>query len=82
MNTRFLETFVTLAKLHSFRATAAALHATPAAISQRIKALEDELQTALVDRESREFRLTPNGEYLLGYAKGVVEAARRLQAAA
>ncbi len=82
MNTRFLETFVTLAKLHSFRATAAALHATPAAISQRIKALEDELQTALVDRESREFRLTPNGEYLLGYAKSVVEAARRLQAAA
>src|SRR5207253_842452 len=36
-----------------------ALHATPAAISQRIKALEDQLQTAQVDRESRESRLTP-----------------------
>ena len=33
MNTRFLETFVALAQLRSFRATARALHATPAAIS-------------------------------------------------
>lgn len=82
MNTRFLETFVTLAKLRSFRTTATALHATPAAISQRLKALEDELKTTLVDRESRDFRLTPNGEYLLGYAKAVVEATRQLQAAA
>jgi DNA-binding transcriptional LysR family regulator len=82
MNTRFLETFVTLAKLRSFRTTATALHATPAAISQRLKALEDELQTTLVDRESRDFRLTANGEYLLGYAKAVVEATRQLQAAA
>jgi len=82
MNTRFLETFVTLAKLRNFRTTATALHATPAAISQRLKVLEDELHTVLVDRESREFRLTPNGEYLLGYAKAVVEATRRLQAAA
>ena len=45
MNTRFLETFVTLAQLRNFRATARALHATPAAISQRIKALEGELKT-------------------------------------
>ncbi|MGF6470358.1 DNA-binding transcriptional LysR family regulator [Paraburkholderia youngii] len=82
MNTRFLETFVTLAKLRSFRTTATALHATPAAISQRLKALEEELQTTLVDRESRDFRLTANGEYLLGYAKAVVEATRQLQAAA
>lgn len=50
MNTRFLDTFVTLAKLRSFRATAAELHATPAAISQRVKALEDELGTVLIDR--------------------------------
>ncbi|QCP48950.1 LysR family transcriptional regulator [Trinickia violacea] len=82
MNTRFLDTFITLAKLRSFRTTATELHATPAAISQRVKALEDELGTVLIDRESREFRLTPNGEYLLGYAKAVVDATRELQAAA
>ncbi|MET0265253.1 MAG: LysR family transcriptional regulator [Duganella sp.] len=82
MNTRFLETFVTLAQLRSFRATARALHATPAAISLRIKTLEDELQTELIDRNSKEFRLTAHAEYLLGHAKAVVDATRRLQAAA
>ncbi|TFW23735.1 LysR family transcriptional regulator [Duganella callida] len=82
MNTRFLETFVTLAQLRSFRATARALHATPAAISLRIKTLEDELQTELIDRNSKDFRLTATAEYLLGHAKAVVDATRRLQAAA
>ena len=78
MNTRFIETFVTLAQLGSFRATARALHATPAAISLRIKTLEEELQTELIDRSSKEFRLTPNAEYLLSYAKSVLDATRRL----
>lgn len=82
MNTRFLETFVVLAQLRSFRATARALHATPAAISLRIKSLEDELQTELVDRSAKDFRLTANAEYLLSHAKAVVDATRRLQSAA
>ena len=82
MNTRFIETFVLLAQLRSFRATARALHATPAAISLRIKRLEEMLQTELIDRSSKEFRLTANAEYLLGPAKAVVDAARRLQTAA
>jgi DNA-binding transcriptional LysR family regulator len=82
VNTRFVETFVTLAHLRSFRATARALHATPAAISLRLKNLEEELCTQLIDRNAKEFRLTADGEYLLGYAKAVVEAARRLRAAA
>ncbi|MET3129860.1 DNA-binding transcriptional LysR family regulator [Oxalobacteraceae bacterium GrIS 1.11] len=82
MNTRFLDTFVTLAQLRSFRATARALHATPAAISLRIKSLEAELQTVLIDRSSKQFRLTANAEYLLGHAKAVVEATHRLQTAA
>ncbi|SFU56646.1 LysR family transcriptional regulator [Pseudoduganella namucuonensis] len=82
MNTRFLETFVTLAQLRSFRATAHALHATPAAISLRIKTLEEELQTELIDRGAKDFRLTAHAEYLLGHAKAVVDATRRLQSAA
>jgi DNA-binding transcriptional LysR family regulator len=82
MNTRFLETFVTLSELRNYRATARALHATPAAISLRIKSLEDELGAALVDREAKEFRLTPQGESLLGHARNVVAAARRLHAVA
>jgi DNA-binding transcriptional LysR family regulator len=82
VNTRFIETFVTLAQLRSFRATARAMHATPAAISLRIKNLEDELQTELIDRSSKEFRLTANAEYLLSHAKSVLDATRRLQNAA
>jgi DNA-binding transcriptional LysR family regulator len=82
VNTRFIETFVVLAQLRNFRATARALHATPAAISLRIKSLEDELGTELIDRSATEFRLTPNAEHLLSYAKSVVNATRALQTAA
>jgi len=82
MNTRFLETFITLAQLRNFHATARALNATPAAISLRIKSLEDELRTTLIDRSAKGFRLTPSGENLLGYAKTVVDAAAKLRSAA
>ncbi|AKJ70139.1 hypothetical protein PATSB16_02320 [Pandoraea thiooxydans] len=82
MNTRFIETFVTLAHLRSFRATARELHATPAAISLRVKSLEQELGTDLIDRSSKTFRLTANGEHLLSHARAVVGAVRKMQAAA
>jgi len=82
MNTRFLETFVTLAQLESFRATARVLHATPATISLRIRSLEDELKTELVDRSTTGFRLTPSGQNLLGPSKNVVNATRALREAA
>ncbi|WP_347554835.1 LysR family transcriptional regulator [Robbsia sp. KACC 23696] len=82
MNTRFLETFVTLAELESFRATARVLHATPAAVSLRIKSLETELKTVLVDRDHPVFRLTPAGQALLGPARAVVDAAQALRVAA
>ncbi len=82
MNTRFLETYITLAQLRNFHATARAMNATPAAISLRIKSLEDELGTKLIDRSAKGFRLTPNGEHLLGYARTVVAAAAKLQGAA
>jgi DNA-binding transcriptional LysR family regulator len=82
MNTRFIETFVTLAQQGSFRATARLLHSSPGTISTRIKALEDELKTELIDRAATEFSLTPAGQALLGPAKSVVEAARALRQAA
>lgn len=82
MNTRFLETFVVLAQLRNFRATARTLNATPAAVSLRIKSLEDELGTQLVDRAAKGFQLTPGGEILLGYARTVVDAAAKMLTAA
>jgi DNA-binding transcriptional LysR family regulator len=82
MNTRFIETFVTLAQQGSFRATARLLHSSPATISALIKALEDELRTELIDRTASDFRLTSSGQALLTHAKKVVEAARALRQAA
>jgi DNA-binding transcriptional LysR family regulator len=79
VNTRFVETFVTLCRLRSFRATANVLHATPAAISMRIKALEDELRVALIDRTSPDFRLTPQGEGVLAHARRLLDSARALE---
>ena len=82
MNTRFVETFLTLARLGNFRATAAAMHATPAAISLRIKTLEAELGVELIERDAAAFQLTANGERLLAHARSVVQATRSLQLAA
>lgn len=82
MNTRFLETLLSLARSGSIRATARELHATPAAISSRIKALEAELGVTLVDRGTSQFRLSDDGERLLNHAREVVHAARTLQLAA
>ncbi|MFB9122548.1 LysR family transcriptional regulator [Paraburkholderia dipogonis] len=82
MNTRFLETFVTLAQLENFRATARLLNTTPATVSLRIRSLEDEFKTELIDRSSAKFRLTPAGQNLVGLAKNVVNATRILQESA
>lgn len=79
MNTKFVETFVTLCRLRSFRATADVLHATPAAISMRIKALEDDLRVALIDRTAPMFRLTPHGEGVLAHARKLLDSARALE---
>jgi DNA-binding transcriptional LysR family regulator len=82
MNTRFIETFVTLAQQGSFRRTACLLHSSPATISTRIKVLEDELKTELIDRTAPDFRLTQSGRALLVFAERLVDATRAFKEAA
>ena len=79
MNTRFLETLVVLARLKSFRETAEVLHATQAAASQRIAALEEELGVVLVERGTRGLRLTPVGEQVAHQAERIRALARELK---
>ncbi|HEM8498452.1 TPA: LysR family transcriptional regulator, partial [Burkholderia multivorans] len=67
MNTRFLETFVWLATLKSFRLTADKLHATQGAVSSRIASLEQDLGVRLFDRGSKEVTLTRDGSKALKY---------------
>lgn len=79
MNTRFLETFAWLSRLGSFRETARQMHATQAAVSQRIATLEDELGAVLVDRSARGLKLTPVGERVLQQAERLLALERELR---
>lgn len=69
MNLKFLETFVWVAKLKSFRLTAEKLFTTQASISSRIAVLESELGVKLFLRDSRGVSLTPDGLKVLDYAE-------------
>ena len=64
-----LETFVHLARLRHFGRTAKHLNTTQPAISSRLAALERELGVQLIDREGREFHLTPAGHEALRVIK-------------
>ena len=56
----------------SFTKTADALGLTQPAISQHIKQLEEELGIKIFYRGNNEFRLTPDGEIVLEYARRLV----------
>ncbi|MGN6084111.1 LysR substrate-binding domain-containing protein [Trinickia sp.] len=73
-----LRAFEAAARLGSFKAAAAELFVTPAAISQQIVALETYVGAALFDRLNRAVRLTPTGAAL---AKEVSGAFAQLQTA-
>jgi len=82
MNTRFVEAFVWIARLGSFRAASERLHITQGAISNRIAALEEELGAKVFDRDPRELRLTPIGLRLLDYSERMLELRREMVALA
>lgn len=63
-----LRVFRTVAQSLSFRQAAEELFLTQPAISQNIKALEDELGTALFNRTGGRVSLTPAGAILHGFA--------------
>jgi len=79
MNTRFLETLAWLSRLGSFRETARQMHATQAAVSQRIAALEDDLGTLLIDRTARGLKLTPVGGRVLQYAERLLAMEKEMR---
>ena len=70
-----LESFVWVAKLGSFRATAERLNTTQPNISVRISQLESVLGVRLFYRDSGSVALTPIGHSLLGQAERVLQAA-------
>ncbi|MDN7177105.1 LysR family transcriptional regulator [Caballeronia sp. SEWSISQ10-4 2] len=80
MNLKFLDTFIWVARLHSFSLAADKLHSTQAAISSRIAVLEEELGARLFTRDPKGVTLTREGERVLQHAEQVTQAMLRLRA--
>jgi DNA-binding transcriptional LysR family regulator len=81
MNLRFLEAFVWVARVKSFRAAAEKLNMTQSAVSSRIATLESEFGRRLFDRDPREVRLTAAGRTLLIHAERLLHDGRAMRAA-
>jgi DNA-binding transcriptional LysR family regulator len=81
VNLKFLETFVWVARLKSFRLTAEKLFSTQASISSRIAALEDEVGVRLFVRDSKGVSLTSEGLRVLEYAEHIMETLQGMKAA-
>ncbi len=72
-----LATFSKAAELSSFTAAAKELGMTQAAVSQRIHALEHELETALFERRGGRVFLSDAGRRLYEYAEQILELHRK-----
>ncbi|APU13578.1 MULTISPECIES: LysR family transcriptional regulator [Actinoalloteichus] len=89
VDTRVLRYFVAVAEHLNFTRAAEQLFISQPALSRQIRQLETELRTPLLERTSREVRLTPAGEELLPAARRLItdwqtaqRAARTVAAAA
>jgi DNA-binding transcriptional LysR family regulator len=77
-----LRIFVITQRKGSLSAAARSLSLSPATISRRISALEEELGVQLVDRTSRNLKMTEAGQAFLEHAEVVLEAMAEAEEAA
>jgi DNA-binding transcriptional LysR family regulator len=80
MDTRFLESFLTVVEAGSMAEAARRLGITPAAVAQRIQALEQEIGAQLLSRAGRTVRPTEAGTAILTRSRQVVREVRDLRA--
>jgi len=78
MNIRFLEAFVWVARLGSFKAAADKLDTTQAATSARIATLEDQFGVRLFERDKRHVALTNTGAELVKHAEEILAVLARM----
>lgn len=82
MDTRFLESFTTVVESGSLAEAARRLNLTPAALAQRIRALEQELGVRLLARTGRTVQPTEAGAAILLRARLFLREVRDLRALA
>ena len=66
---RQMRYFIAVVETNSFFKAGEICHISQSAISQQIKALENELQVQLLERNGRKFTVTPAGQYFYEQAK-------------
>jgi len=76
MDLELLRTFLELNRTRHFGRAAEALFVTQAAVSSRLKSLEQQLGVTLFDRTTREIRLTPEGGRLIRHSEKLIAAWR------
>ena len=82
MDTRFLQTFVSVVELGSIAEAARRLNLTSAAIAQRVQALEAELDAQLIIRVGRNVRPTEAGRAVYERSGSLLQSLQALKAAA
>ena len=82
MDTRFLESFVAVVEQGSLAEAARRLNLTPAAVAQRIRALESEIGARLLFRSGRTVRPTQSGAAILVHARDFLGRLRDLKSIA
>ncbi len=78
MDTANLQAFIKVAESGSFSVAAQQLFVTQPAVSKRIKQLEQQLDSKLIDRKGKQIHLTQTGQALLPRARDILN---RIQAA-
>src|SRR5262245_27932388 len=82
MDTRFLETFISVVEHGSIAEAARHLDLTSAAVAQRIHALERDIGTRLLLRSGRTARPTEAGVAILGRARNLLRDTRDIKSVA
>ena len=78
MNTKNLEYFIKVVEAGSFTKAAEEAFISQSAISQQVKALEDELGYKLMNRDKKGFELTDAGRYIYLEGKNIINSIREV----